>query len=60
MPSSIRDVLAARIAELADRVVGIGLGHQRDVDADLLQLDDLVDGLEEAAGVAEEDSGPHA
>ena len=40
--------LGRQEAELTDRVVGVGLGHQRDVDADLLQLDDLVDGLEKA------------
>ena len=37
--------LGRQEAELADRVVRVGLGDQRDVDADLLQLDDLVDGL---------------
>ncbi len=46
-------------AQLADRVEGVGLGDQRDVDADLLQFDDLVDRLEEAARVAEENARPH-
>ena len=51
--------LRREIAQLADRVEGVGLRHQGDVDADLLQLDDLVDGFEKAAGVVQKDSGPH-
>ena len=46
-------------AELTDRVVGVGLGDQRDVDADLLEFDHLVDRIEEAAGVTEKDPCPH-
>jgi hypothetical protein len=46
-------------AELADRVVRVRLGYQRDVDAELLQFDDLVDGFEEAPGVVEKNPGAH-
>jgi hypothetical protein len=51
--------LGRQIAQLADRVIRIRLGHQRDVDADLLQLDDVFDSLAKAAGVTQKDPSPH-
>ena len=45
--------------QLADRVERVGLRHQGDVDADLFELDDLVDGLQEAVRVVQKDACPH-
>jgi len=44
---------------LADRVEGIRLGHDRDVDTRLLQLDDAVDGLVKAARIVQGDPDAH-
>ena len=51
--------LGGKVAELAYRVVGIGLGDQRDVDAHRLQFNDVLDGLTEAAGVVQKDASAH-
>lgn len=51
--------LRCQVAELADRVIGIRLGDQGDVDAHLLQIHDLVGCLFEAAGITQEDACPH-
>ena len=51
--------LGGQIAELADRVIGVGLGDQRDVYADLLELDHLLGRFAKAAGVTEKGACPH-
>jgi hypothetical protein len=58
-PELDRAGLGRQIAELTDRVVGIRLGHQHDVSADLLQLDDVIHGFLEAAGVVQRKSDSH-
>ena len=51
--------LGGQVTQLADRVVGVRLCDQGDVDAHLLQLDDLFGRFLEAAGVAQKDPCPH-
>src|SRR5882757_4236724 len=51
--------LCRQVTELADRIERVRLRDERDVDAALLELDDLLGRLTEAVGVVEKDSGAH-